>query len=310
MSEVQKSDLQKPEKEQSAEELWTQAAKDRSSTQADETPAPQETVKPETPQATPEDPLASLPEPTRKLVEQIQAKTAEQDNALKEVGQKLARAHGTIGNLTKRLQDSLETLQKMQPTVAAVEARQKVDAEAAAMAKEEKKKQLREKLADIPDVLEYLDAVVPDEKPAAKPEIRPEPKPQQVAHQVEQETPQEGVPSKELMNLHLELHRKSPGWEAKRDSEEFKAWLPKQSEEVRKKASSYNVDEAADVIKAFDKYTQDAAKAVQVEADRQARLRRGETVQGSGTAQTGTAVTPDSLWEQAKRDRAKRAQFA
>jgi len=34
--------------------------------------------------------------------EQIQAKTAEQDASLKRVGQKLATAHGTIGNLRKQ----------------------------------------------------------------------------------------------------------------------------------------------------------------------------------------------------------------
>lgn len=300
MAEQQQSDT--PEAPIEDDVLWAKAQKDRASTQADDAgPSAEAKEGAHSVDGMTDDPLAGLPEPTRKLIEQIQAKTVEQDESLKTVGQKLATAHGTIGNLRKQLDDSLATLRQMQPTVEAVKAQEKEKADTAKAEMAKKKAEVRERLSDLPDVLEYLDMVAPaDEKPAVeqKPEQIPEQKPE----------PAREAPSQDevtVIKLQNALHQKVPGWVQKRDSKEFQEWLPTQSEEIKRRAESWDVDEAASVFQSFDKHMNDAAKVARLDADRQARLRRGETVQGSGTAQTGTDASPDSLWEKAKRDRAK-----
>jgi hypothetical protein len=249
------------------------------------------------------DPLAGLPEPTRKLIEQIQAKTVEQDKALKDAGQKLATAHGTIGNLSKKLDDSLAALTKMKPAVEAVQVEAKAKADAAAAEREAKRKERRERLADLPDVLEELDDIRADAKPAAK--IEPEPK-------VEQKTENKPEPQVELpadrearLIAERELSDRHPKWMEMVRTKEFKDWQAAQPEAVRALSESDAIDDADKLLTLYKKHKDDAAKVAQVESERQARLRRGENIQGSGTAQTGAAPSPDSLWEQAKRDRAK-----
>lgn len=281
------------EKPLTPEQLWEQASKDRSPDPQQDAPieAPAESGAP--------DILAGLPEPTRKLIEQIQAKTSEQEAALKEVGQKLARAHGTIGNLTAKLNDSMRTLTAMAPTVDAVAAREKAEAAAKALEKETKKQELRNQISDVlPGVTEYLDLVAPDVKPEAK----PEPKPEEQQPQQPAESPEE---LKARLTRERELSDIHPKWLETVQSNDFRAWKKVQPADIQALMASDEVADAAEVLTMFKKHKEDAAKVAQVEAERQARLRRGETVQGSGSAQSGEAPSADALWEQAKRDRAK-----
>lgn len=106
-----------------------------------------------------------------------------------------------------------------------------------------------------------------------------------------------------VLILQRELSDRVPGWQQIKETPEFKAWLPAQNAEILAKSESWNVDEAADVFKAFEKHKSDAAKVAQIEKDRQERLRRGKGVQGSSlpsASQTApaTSVRPPISWEQ------------
>ena len=266
------------------DQLWDQVGKDRASTPADDA------IVPVTNEA---DPLAGMPEPTRKLIESLNTKTTEQEKRLHDIGQKLATAHGTMGNMKQQLDASRDMLAKFTPVVQDVEARKKAEAETAAAAKATKLKEAREKISEYTELTEYLDLVIPaDVKPEAKPEVKSEP---------ESLNPED----RRILILQRELSDEVPGWMKKRDSAEFQAWLPKQSQDVQAKAQSWEVKEAVEVFKLFDQNTNDAAKIAQVEKDRQERLRRGESVQGRGGSNGNVDTSPDALWNQVARDRAK-----
>ena len=273
--------------EDKQEELWDQVQADRALTQADDAVEGQAG----------EDPLAGLPEPTRKLIEQIQAKTVEQDANLKDVGQKLARAHGTIGNLTKQLGDSLKTLTQMKPAIDAVQAKEQAEADAKQAEKLARKTQLREELADIPGVVEYMDMVIPD----VKPEVKPEPKAEPTELPADREA---------MLIAQRELSDRHPGWMALTSKtapsgKDFQQWKAKQPDDIQALAESDDVADADKMLTLFKKHKEDAARVAQVEADRAARLRRGESVQGRGTALQGEDTSEDALWDKVTRDRAK-----
>jgi hypothetical protein len=272
------------------EDSWNQVSKDRTSTPADD-------VIP-TAESAADDPLAGLPEPTRKLIEGLNAKTAEQEKRLHDVGQKLATAHGTMGSMKQQLDESRNLLAKFAPIAQDVEAKKKTEAEQKAAEKTVKLKAAREKISEYTDITEYLDLVLPaDVKPEdnAKPEVvKAEVKPDSI-------DPDE----RRVLILQRELSDEVPGWMKKRDSTEFQAWLPKQSQDVQAMAQSWEVGEAVKVFKLFDKHTSDAAKIAQVEKDRQERLRRGESVQGRGGSNGNVDTSPDALWNQVARDRAR-----
>lgn len=288
-------------KQPTDDELWEQVGKDRAATPAEEVVVPDETD-------TAADPMAGLPEPTRKLIEGLQAKTTEQETRLHKVGQQLATAHGTMGSMKQQLDASRVALEKIAPTIASVEATNKAEADAKAAAKATRIKEAREKLNELPEIADYLDLVLPaDAKPAMteKPaEVKAE-KPEKI--EPESLDPDE----RRVLILQRELSDKVPGWIKKRDSAEFKAWLPKQNADIHARSNSWDVDEAASVFEAFEKHQSDAATVADVERQRQERLRRGEGVQGRGSSTGDVDTGPDALWNKVKRDRAReKAQVA
>src|SRR3990167_6687577 len=169
---------------QTADKEWDQVSKDREAqTRAGESDQPvvSEAGKAE---AAP-DPLDGLPEPTRKLIEGLQAKTANYDSRFQKMNQQLATANGTIGNLKQRLDESQVKLQKTDPVIAATEAQKKADEKTAAEARVAKRAAAREKLADVFEA-DVVDELMPaDAKPAEtqkssdeiKKEAKPESKP-------------------------------------------------------------------------------------------------------------------------------------
>ncbi len=302
-AQVEQGTKDKPEAAVAEDALWNQAQKDRASTQADGAGPDAGTKQVAVQQGDGKtvDPLAGLPEPTRKLIEQIQAKTVEQDKALKEAGQKLATAHGTIGNLSKKLDDSLVALTQMKPVLDAVQIEAKAKADTASAEREAKRKERRERLADLPDVLEELDDIRADAKPVVKQkpeaEVKPEVKPEAKTQQLPEDREVRLVLERELSDLH-------PKWIEMVRGKEFKDWHTTQPEAVQALSQSDDIADADKLLTLYKKHKEDAAKVAKVEADRQTRLRRGENVQGSGTAQQGGESSVDALWEKAKRDRA------
>ena len=270
------------------DQLWDQTGKDQASTTAETVVDPSVVVQES-------DPMAGLPEPTRKLIEGLNTTVAEQTKRLHTVGQQLATAHGTMGNMKQQLDASRGMLEKIAPTIAFVEADKKDAEKTAADTAARKRSELRERLADFPDVLEYLDAVLPaDAKPAEV--VKP------VDTKAVESTDPDTV---RLLTLQRELSDEVPGWMKIRDSAEFKAWLPAQNEQVKAAAGSWDVAEAASVFTAFNKHKTDAARVALVEKDRQDRLRRGEGVQGRGTSSNAVDTSDDALWKQTGIDHAK-----
>ena len=296
-------EVKQPTKDES-DKLWDKVQQDRAaSTPADEVVV--EAAKPGGAVVKTDDPLGSLPEPTRKLIESLQAKTTEYDGRFQKMNQQLATAHGTIGNLKQRLDDSQIKLQTITPTIEAVAAENLVKEEAKAQAKAEKRKAARDKMADIFDA-DVVDELMPlvDAKPAK--EVKPEIKP------ITEEVVDPNAPDKDTqVRLMLDLTDRVPGWRQKRDSAEFKAWLPAQSADIKAGAVSWDIDEAASVFAAFDKHKSDAAQVAKIEQERQERLRRGESIQGRGGSNGNVDTSADALWQKVQRDRAKqRAQSA
>ena len=279
------------EKKLTDDELWEKTGKDIAATQAADEVVPVA----ETKVSDVADRMAGMPEPTRKLIEGLEAKTVEQEKRLHTVGQQLAAAHGNMGHMKQLLDESRATLEKITPTVAAVEADRKAAAKVAADAKALKRTELREKLADLPDVVEYLDMVLPaDAEPAeVKAVVKPE--------VVKGLDPEE----RKVLILQRELSDRVPGWMAKRDSAEWKPWLLAQSAEIKANSESWDVDVAASVFAAFDKHKSDAARVASVEADRQERLRRGEGVKGRGSSTGNVDTSDDALWKKTGVDWAK-----
>ncbi len=276
--------------------LWEQVQKDRSSTVAEEVIVPEKLA------TDPADPLAGLPEPTRKLIEGLQSTVTDFDGRFKKVNQQLATAHGTIGNLKQKLDESQVNLQKIGPVIETVEADKKAAEKATADALAQKRKALREKLADFPDVIEYLDAVLPaDAEPAKEVKAEPKPEPKPEPTEVESFDPEE----RKVLILQRELSDRVPGWMKTRDTAEFKAWLPAQAEDIKAKSNSWDVDEAASVFEAYEKHKSDAAEVARVAKERDERLRRGESPQGRGSSTGNVDPSPDALWNKVSRDRAK-----
>jgi hypothetical protein len=315
-----------------ADELWNQVEKDRSTIADDQDTQSiaKDEVKTdeqvnEAPKAKPEvtnsdDPLSSLPEPTRKLIEQIQAKSAEQDKLLREAGQKLATAHGTIGNLNQKLDESLRTLNQVKPMLDAVTekeaAKEKAELDAKAAENAEKRRALRENLEGT-DVAEYLDMVLADVKPKeepakpiqteAKPEVPPQVQPQTSAEADEIKAKFQQLESERArLEIERDLSDLHPGWKKTVGSTEYDAWTKLQTTEIQQKINNAStVGEADKYLTQFKKHQEDAAKVAQVEAERQARLRRNEVVDGHGTAARGESDDPNDLWEKVQRDRQK-----
>ena len=285
-------------KQAADDKLWEQTGKDQASTIAEEVVVPAK----EAPVADAADPMAGLPEPTRKLIEGLQTKTAEFDGRFRTVNQQLATAHGTIGNLKQRLDESQVRLQTMTPTIEAVEADKKAAAKAVADAKAQKRKALRERLSDLPDVAELMDEVLPaDAEPAEVKAAKPPEVKTEIHTEIKPDAPSHAEQVR-VLTLQRELSDKVPGWMKIRNSAEFQAWLPAQSAGVKANAESWDVDAAASVFAAFDKHKSDAATVAKVEADRQARLRRGENIQGRGGPNQTVDTSADALWKQTGRD--------
>lgn len=285
------------EKELSADELWSQAAKDRN------TDAPNTDVSPavEIPEGAAEpaaqamddapDPLAGLPEPTRKLIESLQTTVAEQGNRFKEVGQQLAKAHGTIGSLKQQLDASRPTLDELAE-------QRRTREEAAAAEKASKRDTLRSEIPE--DFAEYVDLMIADVQPAASAPATPAiTQVQEPVEETEAEKARREVTEEALNMIH-------PGWVEDVRGKEFKEWTKAQPNDVQALITSESVKDAAAMIGMFRKYKKDASDLAAEEQQRQARLRRGEIVQGRSSGQSGTDPAADSLWEKAKRDRAKR----
>lgn len=299
------------------DEAWNKVVKDRdASTRADgeqpDTKAADAGDKPvEKPagdkpadKAAEPDPYAGLPEPTRKLLEGLEAKVSKAEERANIFDRQLGTANGTIGGLKNQLDKSRAMLEALKPTVDSVEASKKADEERKAADKVARRKVHREKALDVLDQ-ELVDEILPEivtppadakpvEKPAEKPVAKVEEK---VAESIDPD-------ERRVLILQRELSDRVPGWMQMRKTPEFKAWLPKQPD-LLVKANSWDVEEAASVFKAFEKHKSDAAKVAQVEKDRADRLRRGETVQGRGSSAGDVDTSPDAVWNQAKRDREK-----
>lgn len=296
------------EKELSADELWEQSKKDRQADapiSADVSPAveiPDAASRESAPAAdSGPNPLDGLPEPTRKLIESLQSAVTQQDNRFKEVGQQLARANGLIGQMKQQLDGSQARLQEITPAIDDAVAQRKARKDAEAAEKAEKLKTLRSEVPE--DFAEYVDLMLADAKPApaaeAKPAIQEVQKPA-----AEEETPEQ-ITRREVTEEALNMLH--PGWVEDVKGKEFKEWTKAQTNEVQALLGSDSIKDAATMIGLFRKHKNDAASIADEEKQRQDRLRRGEIVQGRSTGTTGVdPATGNSLWEQAKRDRAKR----
>lgn len=293
------------------------------------------------------DPLQGLPEQTRKLLQGLDLKVRHQDEETKRIRQQLATAHGTIGNLKQRLDASQAMIGRITPTVDAVEAQKKADLDAARAAKEEKRKELREKLTDFPEFVEYLDMELADVKPVTAKESAVATQgngTQQAGGNGQQQPANQGTELPQDREARLiaerELSDEHPKWKATVNSKEFldfayaggppddeRAALAKLHEANPDEAAKYyaqyarkypqwyqkygrlvmsnDVSDASAVLTAFKKHIDDSAQVAEVEADRQARLNRGESVTGRGSTGNTDATSDNALWEQAKRDRAK-----
>lgn len=322
----------------SDDKLWDQAKKDRAATSdasveqptpsgAAATPAPAKkepaapapaAAAPQPVSATPsDDPLSGLPEPTRKLIEGLQANDAARAAEQQKLRRELDTAHGTIGSLKQDLQKNREQLQ---PTVDAVTAASKA-ADAEKLATERKRVEAaRAKLADLLDP-EELDLLLPLPKekpaepvsaqapapapaaPAAPAAAAPAPAPQPAPS-----APAAGPAPEVVTALHEAMELVHPGWRQTRESPEFKTWFNTAPDEVKALSKSWSAADTAKIFDAYKKHTKDAAEVARLEADRNERLRRGEGPQGKGSAAPGAPASDDALWERAKRDRAAQQQ--
>lgn len=322
------------------DQLWKQASKDRAaSSPVDDAPvvttppgaaassAPAPAKEPAaaapaspTPAPSPDDPFAGLPEPTRKLIEGLQANDARRDSEMRTLRGQVDTAHGTIGSLKQDLQKSQERLTTMQPTVdAAATAAKAADAEKL-IAERKRIEAARTKLADLlePEELDLL-LPLPKEKPAepapaaaasATPSPTPTPTP---APAPAQPVPsQRASPAPEVVAaLHEAMEIAHPGWLETRKSPEFKAWFAAAPAETKALQDSWSAKDTAKIFDGFKKHQADAAEVTRLAAERDGRLRRGEGPTGRGSAAPGAPASgPDALWEQAKRDREKQRQAA
>jgi hypothetical protein len=333
------------------DKLWEQAAKDRAAGKAatapasettpapasanDGTPKPQDAAVTPTPTPTPaptptptptpsssatppaDDPLAGLPEPTRKLIQGLQAADTRRQQEMETMQHQLSTAHGTIGNLKQRLDESHQKITTITPVLDAVDADRKAAAQRVAVEKQAKVKAAREKLAtDLPEVAEILDLLLPEETatPAPTPSAAattptptptPTPAPTPTPTPTPAPAPTGGPTTEQVLIAQRELSDLHPGWMKTRATPEFRDWFAAQPDQVKALAGSWQVADTSKVFDAFKKHQSDAALVAQTEKERQERLRRGEGPQGRGSATPGAPSSDDALWDQAKRDRDK-----
>ena len=268
----------------SADDLWKKAGEQRAAGQTGEDVTHEENHD--------EDPFAGLPEPTRKLFEQIQAKTDEQDKALKEVNQKLATAHGTIGDLSKRLKDNLAELAKVKPAIDAVTAASKEEEAQRVAAKKVELEELNEQMGEFPIIKKFIDTKFADVKPAAVE------KPKQVDE--EQETPEQLAAR---LTAERELSDRHPKWIELVKTEEFQNWKKKQPEDVQALGKSEAIEDADKLLTKFKEDQKNTAEVARVAAERKERLERNQNIDGTGAASKHVDTTTDALWQKVKRDR-------
>ena len=295
-------------KQPTDDEGWDKVSKDReAATSAAEGGTPQGLDKPAA--GAEPDPLDGLPEPTRKLIEGLQKTTTEQAERLKNANQQLARVNGTMGSMKQRLDESQAQLKKITPTVDAVQAQKEAEEKAKREAQLQKRKELRERLGDLPDVLEYIDSVIPppkDDEPAAGATDDGQPKPGEGGAPAKTDAPAESEltpDERRVLILQRELSDRVPGWMKTREEPEFKTWVSSQSADIKAKYESWDVEDAAGVFKAFEKHKSDAAEIARVEKDRQDRLSRGEGPSGRSTTNAKVDPAGEASWDRVTRDR-------
>ena len=118
------------------DQLWEQVNQDRATRAAGE-----DQVIPN-PEAASEasDPLAALPEDTRKIIKELDEKVKKSDEQLAILDRKFGTANGIIGNLKQRLDESQAKLKEVEPIIHASAATRKAEAEAEAAEREAKRK--------------------------------------------------------------------------------------------------------------------------------------------------------------------------
>lgn len=268
------------------DDLWNQVNEDRSAA-GDEEDSGNE--------GNQENPLAGLPEATQKLIKDIQAKTVEQDSLLKEANKKLATAHGTIGNLSQKLNENLKEFARIKPVVEKVESTAKAEEAEAQAKKAARIKELGESMDELPEIKEYLDLQLSGIKTAEPAAPKADDKP---AEETSEHIRVRLTAERELSDRH-------PKWIDTIRSTEFQTWLSKQPDDIKALGASENVADADTMLTTFKKHKEDATEIARVEAERKERLRRGETVEGVGPGSKGGDPSKDGLWSKVKRDREK-----
>jgi hypothetical protein len=256
------------------DKLWGQVAKERAGEVAQATPA-----SPATP---------VIPESTQKLLDEIdrlKEAVTKQGSEIQTVGKHISTINGVFGNMKQQVA-------KIAPTVEAVEAERLAVKQAVLDAANAKRAELRERVSEIPDLVEYIDSVMP-----AKPEdTKPADKSSDDAD-IEQLKM-----DKEIAILQGQLSDVVPGWRTIRKEPEFQKFLETNPTLKKIALESLDVTESAGVFQTYKEQKDAAAKVAQVEKDRQERLRRGETPQGRGTTNASNGDDGDA-WERVKKDR-------
>lgn len=264
------------------------------------------------------DPLADLSEGTRKIIQDLRDADARRETELKGVKDNLSKAHGTIGNLKQQVE---KQGQRVEPVITRVEATEVAAKAAAKEARLKKRADLRSKLGELPDILAYLDEFAPlsdddeaetkatvdaaakkaaDEKAAADKVEADE-----LAKQRQQAT---GNPTEvEVRAEQRVLTVLHPNWTTERATPEFKDWWTNHAPaEVKKLATAWKAEDTAKIFDAFKKHKDATVDADELDAERTARLARGDGVQGRGGQRKDAAAGgDDAIWNQARRDRDK-----
>ncbi|CAB4145038.1 hypothetical protein UFOVP891_43 [uncultured Caudovirales phage] len=272
---------QQTEQEAQDEAMWDRVQQDRTSTIADE--------------GDQADPLAGLPEPTRKLIEGLTKTVQEQDGRLKEVGQKLATAHGTMGSMKQQLDVSRDLLQKLTPAAESINATRKAEEKAEQDAIAAEREAALEEVREVfPNFVKAFPNLLTDAKPV-----------KQEVQEPEQAVNQGPVVDPQVVRLQLDLTDLSPGWRAKVATAEYQQWINANPDMKRIADHSLDVKESASVLTAFDKHRSSTQQVAQVEKERQERLRRAEGIRGRGGSTGNMDSSEDALWNKVTNDRAK-----
>jgi len=271
------------------DELWAQVEQDRATRAASGSDnEPQE--------ANADDPLASLPEPTRKLIQGLDEQVRKSNEQLAILDRKFGTANGVIGNLKQRLDESHAKLKEVEPIISAAETARRAAAESAAREREQRRIEVREAVSDIsPEFAEFVEMAVDDVR------VKPAQEAQAPAVNPDKEELEEA-------KLLLAMSQKVPGWWSTRELPEFKKWVSEQPAEFREMAeNTRDVGDLASVFAGFDDHKKAAAQISQVENERKERLARGSSIQGRGSSVGNIDLSVDAAWEKVKKDRAKRA---